>query len=191
MGSNNVNSVNNSNNVKWSKQLAKQLDAVDGKKDGKISASVWNGYLSDIGSNGNRIKNFINLSNAEKSFDYYNTTKDKGKINYNNWETQLTNYKNSQTQSTEQTPDTNSADAQILAEPSLPPEESAGDESGQTTNMTELQLSICKKWSSSLSTEQTSDTKSVEAPQPAAEQPAAAESGTIGEVIQADLDVSG
>jgi len=197
MGDNNVNSVNNSNNVKWSKQLAKQLDAADGKEDGKISASVWNGYLNSIGSKGNKIKNFINLSNAEKSFDYYKTTKDKGKIDYNNWQTQLTSYKNSQTQSTEQTSDTSSAKtlqpaaeqpAAVEPEPiAASMQEVLSNESVQATNMTELQLDIYNKYSSNLSTEQTSDTSSAKTLQPAAEQLAAAEPGTIAEAIQADL----
>ncbi len=35
-----VGGVSGGNNAQWNKKLAEQLDAADGKKDGKISASV-------------------------------------------------------------------------------------------------------------------------------------------------------
>jgi len=90
-----VSGVNGGNNAQWNKKLAEQLDLADGKKDGKISASVWNGYLKAIGSTGNQIKNFININNAEKSFNYYKTTKDNGKADWNNWEAKLDDFKKS------------------------------------------------------------------------------------------------
>ena len=51
------------NNIHWNRNLAEKLDAADGKKDGKINASVWNSFLDKVGSSGNRINNFINIDN--------------------------------------------------------------------------------------------------------------------------------
>ena len=82
-----------SNNIAWNKQLAAELDAADGKADGKIDASIWNGFMNKTGSNGNRIKKFINLSNAEKSFNYYDKKKDAGKVDWKNWNTMLNDFK--------------------------------------------------------------------------------------------------
>ena len=50
-------------------QLAQQLDAADGKKDGKISASVWNSFVD--GKGGKDIKNYINVENAMNSITSY------------------------------------------------------------------------------------------------------------------------
>ena len=50
-------------------QLAQQLDAADGKKDGKISASVWNSFVDGKGGKG--IKNYINVENAMNSITSY------------------------------------------------------------------------------------------------------------------------
>jgi len=82
------------NNIQWSRQLADKLDEADGKKDGKINASVWNGYLSSMGSRGNRIKNYITVDNASRSFNYYDTQKDAGKVEWDNWETKFNEYTN-------------------------------------------------------------------------------------------------
>ena len=80
-----VGGVSGGNNVQWNKKLAEQLDAADGKKDGKITASVWNGFINHTGSNGNKIKWNISVDNAAKSFRYYDTKKDTGKVDWNNW----------------------------------------------------------------------------------------------------------
>ena len=89
----NVGGVGGNDNIKWNKQLAKELDAADGKQDGKISASVWNGFIQKTGSKGNSIKNFINLENAAKSFEYYDSKKDAGKIDWKNkWQGMLFEY---------------------------------------------------------------------------------------------------
>lgn len=80
-------STNKTGQIQWSRRLAEQLDAADGKKDGKISASVWNSFLEKMGSNGNRIKNFINIDSAARSFNFYDNKKDLGKVDWhNNWE---------------------------------------------------------------------------------------------------------
>jgi hypothetical protein len=50
-------------------QIAQKLDAADGKKDGKISASVWNDFVKDKG--GKQIKNFISVENAMQSIASY------------------------------------------------------------------------------------------------------------------------
>lgn len=91
--SNNINGTGGAGNIKWSRDLATRLDEKDGKKDGKISASVWNGYLSEMGSKGNRIQNYITVDNAVKSFDYYKSKKDKDVVDWNNWEAILNNGK--------------------------------------------------------------------------------------------------
>ena len=80
--------VNGGNdNVKWSKQLADKLDEADGKKDGKIDANIWNSFLGDNKSKGNKINRFINLNRAEVSFDYYLKKKDNDVegLDWNNW----------------------------------------------------------------------------------------------------------
>lgn len=80
--------VNNNSAPVWNaRTLADNLDAADGKKDGKISASIWNNYLKTIGSTGNRINNYITVDNAERSLNYYKTTKDLNNTDakWNNW----------------------------------------------------------------------------------------------------------
>ena len=81
-----IGGVYGSNNISWNKKLAQELDAADGKKDGKISASIWNSFMNHTGSSGNKIKNFININNAAKSLNYYDTKKDAGKVDWDNWE---------------------------------------------------------------------------------------------------------
>ena len=81
-----VGGVSGGNNAQWNKKLADKLDAADGKKDGKISASVWNGFIKHTGSSGNKIKWSITVNNASKSFSYYDTKKDVGKVDWNDWE---------------------------------------------------------------------------------------------------------
>lgn len=81
-----VGGVSGGNNAQWNKKLADQLDAADGKKDGKISASVWNGFIKHTGSSGNKIKWSITVDNASKSFSYYDAKKDVGKVDWDNWE---------------------------------------------------------------------------------------------------------
>ncbi len=87
-----VGSVGGSDNTQWNRKLAEELDAADGKKDGKISADKWNGFLNSIHSNGNKIKNFINIDNAAKSFAYYDKKKDVGKVDYSDWKNLLNVY---------------------------------------------------------------------------------------------------
>ena len=89
-----VGSVGGNDNVKWSKELSERLDAADGHKDGKISASVWNGFIDKNKSNGNHINHFINLNRAEVSFDYYLKRKDKDVegLDWNNWKQMLNVY---------------------------------------------------------------------------------------------------
>ena len=41
--------VNKSNLFTYSSNLAQKLDAEDGNKDNKISASVWNNFVKDKG----------------------------------------------------------------------------------------------------------------------------------------------
>ena len=50
-------------------QIAKKLDEADGKKDGKISASIWNSFVKDKG--GKEIKQFINVYDAMNSITTY------------------------------------------------------------------------------------------------------------------------
>lgn len=60
--------------------LAQHLDSLDGKQDGKISASVWNEFVKDKG--GKTIKYSISIENAEKSISTYlsrNSKADKSK----------------------------------------------------------------------------------------------------------------
>ena len=80
-------------NVQWNKKLAEELDAADGKNDGKISASIWNDFMKSTGSSGNKIKSFINLNNAERSLNFYDKKKDAGKVDWTNWESMLDNFK--------------------------------------------------------------------------------------------------
>ena len=49
--------------------IAKELDAKDGKKDGQISASVWNAYAAEHG--GKSVKNSISLIDATNSITTY------------------------------------------------------------------------------------------------------------------------
>lgn len=88
-----VGGVSGGNNIQWNRKLAEELDAADGKKDGKISANIWNGFINKTGSSGNHIKNFINIDNAAKSFNYYEKTKDSGNVDWNNWSEMLSDYK--------------------------------------------------------------------------------------------------
>lgn len=81
-----IGGVSGGNNISWNQKLAQELDAADGKKDGKISASIWNSFMNHTGSSGNKIKNFININNAAKSLNYYDTKKDAGKVDWDNWE---------------------------------------------------------------------------------------------------------
>ena len=74
-----VGGVSGGNNISWSKDLAKRLDKKDEKEDNKISANVWNDFLTSIGSSGKRISNFITVEDAERSFKYYQSKKDAGK----------------------------------------------------------------------------------------------------------------
>lgn len=83
----NVGGISGGNqNVQWSRQLAEELDAADGKKDGKISANNWNVFLTKMGSKGNKISNYITVDNAVRSFNFYESKKDAGKVDWNNWE---------------------------------------------------------------------------------------------------------
>ena len=61
--------INRLFNMQPAGQLAQQLDAADGKKDGKISASVWNGFVR--GKGGKTIKNYIEVGNATSSISSY------------------------------------------------------------------------------------------------------------------------
>ena len=81
-----IGGVSGGNNISWNQKLAQELDAADGKKDGKISASIWNSFMNHTGSSGNKIKNFININNAAKSLNYYDTKKDAGKVDWDNWQ---------------------------------------------------------------------------------------------------------
>lgn len=53
----------------YRQQKFDELDATDGKVDGKISASVWNEYAKSVGSEESQIKNYITVDNARKWFD--------------------------------------------------------------------------------------------------------------------------
>lgn len=92
MSSINSGNISGSGNTQWNKKLAEELDAADGKKDGKISVSVWNGFIKHTGGNGNEIKCSIGVDNASKSFNYYDTKKDTGKVNWNDWESMYNSY---------------------------------------------------------------------------------------------------
>lgn len=81
----NTGNIQNKQNVLWSRQLADKLDAADGQKDGKIDESIWNSYLTSMGSNGNKISNYITVDNASRSFDYYAAKKDAGNNSWKQW----------------------------------------------------------------------------------------------------------
>ncbi len=59
--------------------IARNLDAKDGKRDGKISASVWNEFVKDKG--GKTIKYSITVEDAQKSIATYlaRNSKESGK----------------------------------------------------------------------------------------------------------------
>ena len=50
-------------------QIAQKLDAKDGNKDGKISASIWNEFVA--GKGGKEINEFIDVEQAMKSITTY------------------------------------------------------------------------------------------------------------------------
>jgi hypothetical protein len=50
-------------------QIAQKLDAADGKKDGKISASVWNAFVKDKG--GEQIQGSISIASATSLITTY------------------------------------------------------------------------------------------------------------------------
>ena len=76
--------------VTWSSQLADKLDAADGVKDGKITASIWNNFMAGTGSNGNRINRYITLDRAIVSFNYYKNKKDVGQVDWSDADKLLT-----------------------------------------------------------------------------------------------------
>ena len=55
--------------TQMAKNIAKILDANDGKKDSRISASVWNEFVKDKG--GKTIKHSISVENARKPISTY------------------------------------------------------------------------------------------------------------------------
>ena len=61
--------INKMVNGTLSGQIAQKLDAADGKKDGKISAFVWNEFVKDKG--GKEIQSYISVENALKSITTY------------------------------------------------------------------------------------------------------------------------
>lgn len=96
MTGNNINSIGGAGNTQWSRQLAEQLDAADGKKDGKISANNWNVFLKAMGSRGNKISNYITVDNAVKSFNFYEKKKDVNtNAEWNKWEDKFNEAKDS------------------------------------------------------------------------------------------------
>lgn len=87
MSGNNISGIGGAGNTQWSRQLAEQLDAADGKKDGKISANNWNVFLKAMGSSGNKISNYITVDNAVRSFNFYEKKKDVNtNTEWNKWE---------------------------------------------------------------------------------------------------------
>ncbi len=88
----NTGNIQNKQNVLWSRQLADKLDAADGQKDGKIDESIWNSYLTSMGSNGNKISNYITVDNASRSFDYYAAKKDAGNNSWKQWDETFDKY---------------------------------------------------------------------------------------------------
>lgn len=121
-----VGGVSGGNNTQWNRKLAEQLDSADGKKDGKISASVWNGFINHTGSNGNKIKWNISVDNAAKSFRYYDTKKDTGKVDWNNWENMYKSFTGNEESAKPQ---------DVTAKPTLPIP--AADEEFYTTTITD------------------------------------------------------
>ena len=97
-------------------QLAQKLDAMDGKKDGKISASVWNSFVK--GKGGKEIKNYIETGNAMNSVMTYgmkNAKKSGSNVNdlMKDWGQGLENV-----QTTEQNkPAENNTGRSLFAEP--------------------------------------------------------------------------
>ena len=61
--------INSQKQQSLSYVLAQNLDAKDGKCDGKISANIWNEFVADKG--GKTIKNSITLENANRSISTY------------------------------------------------------------------------------------------------------------------------
>lgn len=55
----------------FAKNFAAKLDEADGKKDNKISASVWNNFVKDKGGKELKYSSYISLENAEKSITQY------------------------------------------------------------------------------------------------------------------------
>ncbi len=51
-------------------QIARKLDENDGKKDNKIDASIWNKFISDIGT-GKTVRNNISIVSAMNSITTY------------------------------------------------------------------------------------------------------------------------
>ena len=117
-----------SNDSNWSKNLVDQLFALSKDKRG-ISADVWNGFLDKIGSKGNHVTSYIPLNKAAKSFEYYNSTKDKGSIDWeNNWQTLFGNYTSKATEE--------SAQAQSVEESQAPSEVESVEENPNPPELT-------------------------------------------------------
>lgn len=94
----NVGGVSGGNeNVRWSRELAEQLDAADGQKDGIIKKNIWDGFLKQAGSSGNTVKWGISIENAMKSFEYYDKKKDVGKVDWGNWQAMLDKFTGKET----------------------------------------------------------------------------------------------
>lgn len=89
----NVSTLSQRSNVSWNRQLANELDEMDGRKDGKISANVWNNFIKKSDSKGKAVSYFINIDEASKSLNYYAAKKDSGKVDWKNWRTLLDNFK--------------------------------------------------------------------------------------------------
>ena len=83
----------NSNNISWNRQLANELDAMDGKKDGVIKANVWNNFIKKSDSSGKNIGYFINVDEAAQSLNFYARRKDAGKVDWKNWKSLLEAFK--------------------------------------------------------------------------------------------------
>jgi hypothetical protein len=103
----NINKINGTS----AGMIAQQLDAADGKKDGKISASVWNSFVKDKG--GKQIKNSISVENAMNSITTYavrNANQAQEKTNANsvagNWLSALSKLVNGDTKTTGTQPNT-------------------------------------------------------------------------------------
>lgn len=89
----NVTALGHRSNISWNSQLADELDAMDGKKDGKIKANVWNNFIKKSDSKGKSVSYFINTDEASKSLNYYAAKKDSGKVDWKNWRALLENFK--------------------------------------------------------------------------------------------------